>query len=65
MNLTVNERISLKLIQSLLNTQEKIVTKTASFPFVEIEIFTNIKLSFFPKCKRVIHLLGQYSSFNA
>lgn len=64
MNLTVNERVSLDLFQSLLNTQEKVLAKPAPFPFVEIEIFANIKFSFLPERKLVFHLLGQYSSFN-
>ena len=44
-------------------SQEKNLAKTTSFPFVEAEMFTNIKFSFFPECKLVVHLLGQYSSF--
>jgi len=44
-------------------SQEKNLAKTTSFPFVEAEMFTNIKFSFSPECKLVVHLLGRYSSF--
>ena len=60
----VNERVSLDLGQGLLNTQKKVLAKTVPFAFVEIELPTNIKFSFFPECKIVIHSLRQYSSFD-
>jgi hypothetical protein len=63
-NLTVNDRVSLELIQGFFNTQKKIMAKTISLFFVEVEVLVNIKLGFFPNCKRVVHLLGQYSSFD-
>ena len=49
-DLTVNDWVSLDLIQGFFNTQKKIMAKTISFFLVEVEMLVNIKLGFFPKC---------------
>src|SRR5690554_3335529 len=52
---TVIKRISLDLVQSLFETQEKIVAKALPFLFIELEIRSDIQLRVLSKCERISH----------
>lgn len=64
-DLSVNERIFLNLVEGLLNTQEKVMAKALSLLFVEIEMRADIKLCVFSECERVIHYFDNIRALTA